>query len=482
MFSDFNIRVQPQVHFLTEEQVKEIHNRALLVLERTGVEVHDEEVLDLLSSAGCRVSNKRVVKIPSYLVEESISWVPKGFNLSYRTGEKNLFVQGNKSYWGTGSDLPFIRDSFSFKRRKTSLFDVEQVSKLVQSMENLDFLMCMGCAHEISPQVADKYHFVAMVENSVKPIVFTAASEENLKDIYEMATIVAGSKERLTETMFIAHYTEPIAPLIHPKDSLRKLLFCVEKKIPVIYSAATTAGQNGPATLAGSLILSVSRMLSGFVIGQLANRGAPMVITFHASSMEPSNCIHLYSSPEHVIAQAAAKDIAKYYGVPTWGRAGCTDSKVMDEQGSFEAGYEILMQALSGENLIHDVGYLESGLTASFDSIVMCNEFIGAVKRIIHGFELSEETMALDVIHEVGPSGHYLTQPHTMDHFRQEYWFPKLLDRSNYQTWNEGGEKTLFQRSNEVVKEILQKEMPPLLEKERKKEILQLAAIEHTGK
>jgi trimethylamine--corrinoid protein Co-methyltransferase len=480
MLRNFNVRVQPRVRFLEDEQLDEIHQATLEILERTGIVVFDQETLNLLAGAGCSLSEKNRVRIPPHLVEEALRSVAKRCILSYRNGSHRLFLEDRKSYWGTGSDTPYIRDSFTGERRSTHLKDVEQVSRLVDGLDHLDFLMCMGVAHELPQTIADKHHFVAMVSNTVKPIVFTASSRENLKDIYEMACLVAGSEEALQRNMFIAHYTEPVSPLIHPKDSLEKLLFCMEKNIPVIYTSATTLSQNGPATMAGALTLSTARMVSGIVIGQLKRKGARMIVTLHASAMDPRSAIHPYASPEHVIAQAAAKDIANYYGLPTWGRAGCTDSKVLDQQAAFEAGYEILMQALSGENLIHDVGYIESGLTASWDSIVMCNEFIGAATRVADGFELSEETLALDVIDKVGPSGHFLTEPHTIRHFRKETWIPKLIDRNNIQKWEEEGKTTLLDRVNRRVKAILNTHQPEPLDQKLVKELRRIANKDHT--
>jgi trimethylamine--corrinoid protein Co-methyltransferase len=480
MFRNFKTRIQPQVRFLTDEQIYEFHLCALEVLERTGVEVHDEETLNMLSGAGCKVEGNNRVRIPSHLVEDALQSLPNRVVLTYRDGSQRLFLEDKKSYWGTGSDVPYILDSFTGKRRQTTLKDVEQVSRLTDALDNFDFLMCMGVAHDLPHSIADKHHFVAMVANSVKPIVFTASSKENLEDIYQMACIVAGSKENLQQNTFIAHYTEPISPLIHPKDSLEKLLYCADREIPVIYTSASTTSQNGPATLAGALVLSIARMISGFVICQLRRKGLPMIVTFHGSSMDPRNAIHLYASPEHVILQAAGKDIANYYNIPTWGRAGCTESKILDQQAGFETGYEILMHALSGENLIHDVGYIESGLTASWDSIVMCNDLIGAAKRVVDGFELSEETLALEVIDRVGPSGHYLTDPHTIANFRQEIWMPKLLDRNNYDTWKSNGETTLGDRANAWVKEILESHEPETLSSDITKELTEMANKDNT--
>ena len=475
--SEANIR--PSVRFLNDGDVRAVHSAALEILERTGVIVYEQEALDLLQSSGSKVSEKNRVRIPPHLVAEAVESAPDEIAIYDRKGAPAMFLEGTNSYWGPGSDTPFILDSYTGERRQTCLRDVEQVSVLVDALPNLDFLMCMGVAHELPQSVADKYHFVSMVSNTTKPIVFTASSRENLADIHQMASQVAGGASRLRERPFVIHYTEPVAPLIHPKDSLEKMLFCVEKGIPVIYSSATTAGQNGPATLAGALALSCARILSGIVIGQLKRKGAPMIVTMHASSMDPRSAIHTYASPEHVICQAAAKDLCNHYGLPTFGRAGCTDAKALDQQAAFEAGYEILMQALCGENLIHDVGYVESGLAASWDALVMCNEFIGAAKRVVEGFRLSKETLALDLIDRAGPSGHFLAEPHTVEHFREEFWLPGLLDRDNFHSWVEKGRTTLLDRAKAAVKHTLATHTPEPLSPSLAEDLAGLATQDH---
>ncbi len=482
MTKESAIYARPMLRFLDERGIEAIHRAALDILETTGVLVHHGEVVAMLAGAGCRVADKDRVAIPPELVESAVRTAPSSIVVHDRNGAPALFLEGKKSFWGTGSDTPFIVDSFTDERRQTCLSDVEQVSRLVDRLENFDFLMCMGVAHELPQTVADKHHFVAMVANTTKPMVFTAASRENLADIHRMACDVAGGQEEFKKKPFIIHYTEPIAPLIHPRDSLDKMLYCVDHGIPVVYTSATTAAQNGPATLAGSLALSVARILSGIVIGQLRSKGAKMIVTMHASSMDSRSAIHTYASPEHVLCQAAAKDMADRYGLPTWGRAGCSESKLVDQQAAFESGYEILTQAMCGENLIHDVGYLESGLTASWDAIVMANEFIGAAKRIVRGFEINEETLALDLIREVGPKGHFFAEPHTVRHFRQEFWFPQLMDRDLFHGWQQKGATTLLDRVKARVRDILASHKPKPLDAKLLEDLQKLANVDHTKK
>jgi trimethylamine--corrinoid protein Co-methyltransferase len=476
---ELNISVQPRVEFLDGKAVGEIHEAALHILEHTGIIVHHDPVVQMLSSFGCTVKKGKVVCIPSHLVEEAVQTAPSSIPIYSRKGDLSLELEQSNSYWGAGSDTPFILDPFTGSRRKTCLDDVRKASLLVDSLDNFDFMMSMGVAHDLPQNTADKHHFLTMVNNTTKPLVFTAAGKENLEDIYQMACEIAGGEDALKSRPFIIHYTEPIAPLIHPKDSLEKLLFCVEHHIPVVYTSATTAAQNGPATLAGSLALSVARILSGLVIGQLAQKGAKMIVTMHCSSMDLSNGAHTYASPEHVICQAAAKSMANYYGLPTFGRAGTTDSKVFDQQAAFEAGHEILMQSLCGENLIHDVGYIESGLTASWDSMVICNEFIGAVKRVCRGFEINRETLALDLIDKIGPEGHFMAETHTVENFRKEFWIPDLIDRSNFETWRENGETTMLDRARLKIKKIFKTHKPEFLDPKLNDYLKELADRDH---
>ena len=477
-----NVTAQPSVEFLNKGHIQEIHNAAMRILERTGVVVHHEDVVEMLRGAGCSVADdKRRVRMPAELVEEAARTTPAAVDIFDRQGQLAMVLKDRNSYWGTGSDTPFVFDSFTGQRRQSCLEDVRKVSALIDVLENYDFLMCMGVAHELPQTIADKHHFLTMVTTTTKPLVFTASSEGNLADIYDMACQVAGGEDVFKRKPFIMHYTEPIAPLIHPKDSLDKMLFCVRHGIPVIYTSATTAGQNGPVTLAGSLAMSVARILSGLVIGQLAQKGASMIVTMHGSSMEPRNAIHTYASPEHVLFQAAAKSLSEHYQLPTFGRAGTTEAKIPDQQAAFEAGYEILMHALCGENLIHDVGYLESGLTGSWDMVVMCNEFIGAAKRVARGFEVSEEAFALDLIDTVGPEGQFMDEMHTAENYRKEFWMPELLDRNNLDGWKKQGETTLLDRARVRMKDIFDNHSPEPLEAKLVESLTTLANVDHSG-
>jgi trimethylamine--corrinoid protein Co-methyltransferase len=171
--------------------------------------------------------------------------------------------------------------------------------------------------------------------------------------------------------------------------------------------------------------------------------------------MDMATTIYTYGSPELSLLQAALADISHFYHLPMFGTAGCTDSKVFDEQAAAEAMMSIFTAALSGQNLVHDVGFLENGLIGSFELLVASDEYIGMAKHFVKGIEVNPETLALEVIDKVGPGGNFVSEDHTDRHFREVEWFPKLMDRQNYSNWEGSGSKPMWQRVNERVKGIL---------------------------
>ena len=355
------------------------------------------------------------------------------------------------------------------------LEDVKRASRLADGLDNVDFIMSMGLAGDCPVERSDRYHFAAMMENSGKPIMFTAWSLEGLEEIYRMAAIAAGGTDRLQRRPFLIHYAMSIAPFIHPKDSLQKVLFCAEKHIPVEYHSVDIGGSTAPATLAGSFVQGNARMLSGLVIHQLKSPGAPLIVDTSVVFLDMKTMVSPYMSPEVLLASIMNKEMALYYGVPTFAKAGAGDAKILDQQAGVEIGMTIFNEYLIGNNLIHDMGYLEMGMTGSLESLVICDEVVSYVKRFGRGVDFSTEHLALDVIEEIGPSGNYLTHDHTLKHFREEFWFAGLMDHNNHETWVKQGSKSLFDRAHERAAQILENHSPPALEEKAAAEIYRIA-------
>ncbi len=460
--SNYSAQVSPGIRLLSEDQKGDIHSATLELLRRTGVDVLVPEVRDLLKKAGCWMDGERV-RIPPHLIEWAIRTAPNRVVLCDQEGNPAMELEGRKGYYGTGSDTPFVIDAYTGERRQAVLQDIVNVAKLIDALEHLDFLMCMGIASDVTEQLSDLYHFREMLHNTTKPIIYTAWSRGNLEDIVEMAEVVAGGAEALRRSPFMALYSEPISPLTHAQESCEKLLFLAEKGLPVVYTPGIMVGATAPVTIAGALVQANAEQLSGLLITQLIREGAPMIGAGGILFMDMSQGLISYAAPEFMLGNTAFAEMCHFYGIPIFAFSGCSDSKTFDQQAAAEGAIWMMITALGGGNLIHDVGYIESGITASYQQIVAMDEVAGLVKRFLNGIEISAETIALDVIDQVGPGGHFLEHAHTYQHFRKN-WVPDLFDRASREQWESEGQLSMGDRVAARVQEIFETHQPKPLE------------------
>ena len=449
-----------KMEVLSEDQIERILEASMEILERTGVVYHDQESIDIMKDAGCYVEGDNV-RIPSRLVEEAIRTAPGKVTLSdSRSKERVMELTGNNAYFGTGSDTPHFRDPRTEERVTASKETVAMATKTIDALENLDFVMSLGIVQDVPQPVYDRHQFQAMVENSSKPIVITANDVQGYADIIEMCEVIAGGEAELRENPFMTLYAEPISPLQHAEDAAQKLVLAGKKSLPVVYTPCIMAGGTVPATMAGAMATGLAESLSGLVLNQQTNRGNPFIMGGVFTIMDMNTTIFSYGAPEFHLMQSALGDVSNYLDIPMFGTCGCTDSKIVDEQAAIEDALSIVTTAQSGANLNHDVGYIEHGNCASLENLVISNDLIGFARRIVEGIEVNDDTLGLDVIDKVGPGGHFLGEAHTRKYFKKETWYPELFKRQFYDNWEMEGEKTLFERSNEKVKDILENHEP----------------------
>jgi len=262
---------------------------------------------------------------------------------------------------------------------------------------------------------------------------------------------------RMNPTLLL--YSEPSTPLQHSKTATDKLLFMAEQSLPVVHSPAPMMGGTAPVTLAAGLALGNAETLSSLVMHQLQRAGAPFLYGSGLHHMDMKTTISVYSAPEFQLARVAVAEMGRFYRLPTWGYAGHSDSCVLDEQAAADAAFSVLVALLGGNNLVHDIGYLEAGLTTSPEMIVLTAEMISMMRHFMAGVPLDAEALALDVIHKVGPGGDFLTQKHTLKHFR-EFWQPVLFDRRRVEDWVAAGSKATRDRARERTMALMQDHRP----------------------
>jgi len=457
-----NMRTNASLQFstLSPDQIEEIFNSSLEVLEGVGMMIMSDEVVDMLKKAGATVDANGRVHIPGYLVKRALGLAPSRIVLSGRDGSRKVVLQKDHIYYGTGSDTPFMVDPRTGERRSWIYDDVYNAARVADALPNIDFFMSFGLVSDVPPKTYDRAQFQAMITGTSKPMIVTAVDGQGLIDQHQMACAVLGGEDAFRANPVFGIYIEPISPLQHSSEVLDKLLYASDKGIPIVYVPAPTAGGTAPVTMAGILVQGLAESLAGLVISQLYSPGAGLIMGGVYTILDFRTMIFSYGCPELLLLSAALTDIAKWLGLPMFSTAGCSDSKLSDGQASLEAGMSILMAGLSGANLIHDVGYLESGLTGSLDQLALSDEIISMAKRLLRGIEVTPETMALDVIRDVGPGGHYLDRDHTMQHFKKEFWLPGVLDRYDFARWEETGRKTLEERVHNKVLRILEEHQP----------------------
>jgi len=454
MRSGYQVQGTPKLTVLSKSQREELHLATLEILERTGSRIFHEEALLLLEKAGADVSDSNLVRIPSSLIEWAIRCSPPRVTIFDRNGMPAMYLENGRTYFGTGSDCPNIIDHQTGQRRKFLKEDVCQGARLCDALPNIDFVMSMGLISDVPVETSDRHQFEAMVSNTTKPIVFTAHDLDGLRDIVDMAASVTGGIDKLRRNPFLILYGEPITPLKHAKESMDKLLFLAENRLPMIYAPGMLRGATAPVTTAGCLVMANAEALTGLLIAQLKREGAPVIYGGGAIPLDMRTSVGAYGAPELQVTGMALAEMAQYYRLPRFSGAGASDSKLPDQQAMIEGTISVYTQAMCGANLVHDVGFLESGLTSSYAMVVAMDEVIAMVKYIMSGITIDEETLALEVIHSVGPDGNFISDDHTLKHFRSG-WFPRILDRRNYEDWAAAGGKSLGERLNERVSEVL---------------------------
>lgn len=452
--------MQPEIRFLNPEDREAIYQGALEVLSRMGMLVLHPEGLELLRQAGCEVDEDSMVRIPAALVTRALSSAPQSIPVYDRKGELAMDLGSTRSYFGTGSDLIYALDGQSFERSVASLEDVARAARVCDALPNIDFVMSFAHPSELSPHVAYMASFQAMAENTVKPIVNTAEGRSDLAEMRQIGILLRGSDQALRERPYTIQYAEPISPLKHPFHSVDKLLFCAESGIPCIYSPAPMAGSTAPMSMAGHVVQGLAESLFGLVMHQLKAPGAPFIMGMGAAVLDMVSSECSYNAPEYYLSYMAMIEMSHHLDLPSWGYAGTSDAQIPDGQATFEAGMMTFLSAMSGANLNHDVGYLDFGRTGSLEMIVICNEIIGQIRRMQKGVPVDASTLALEVIREVGPGGHYLMHEHTLDHVRSTQWRPKLFSRVGRDAWEQQGRLSLLDRAGQELESILASHEP----------------------
>jgi trimethylamine--corrinoid protein Co-methyltransferase len=300
------------------------------------------------------------------------------------------------------------------------------VARLCEALPEIGFVMSLGSISDVRAGLEDVHEFAEMIQNSSKPIIAWGHSIQGCKAIHAIAQAVSGGEEALRHRPSYIFYNEPISPLSTDFQATDKLMYCAENGIPQIFAPANSAGATVPATHAGHLVVTLAESLLGVVLSQLAMPGACIIIGGTQSILDMHHGTFSYGAPELSILSAGLAELAEHIGLPVFTAAGCSDSKTLDEQAALESSLSIHSALLSAGTLVHDLGFLESGMTGSLELLVLADEGISMARHIVRGVDVTEDSLAEEAIREAGPGGDYQGLEHTRS-WRDTRWSASLF-------------------------------------------------------
>ena len=449
---------------LSSTDIETIHDASLTILEKIGMtyETGLDGTLDMLESHGAKVDRENSkIYFDRDLVTSQADLAPQQVILYSRDGRNDLDLIHHRVYLGTGGAAVKILDIETGDARPTTLNDLYRLARLTEKLDHIHFFVRPCIPTDIPVTEYDTNAAFAGLKGTAKHFMTGATNEEGLHKILDMAAMIAGSMNQLTEKPIVSVIASfAISPLKLCTQSTLIMQAAVRNRIPVALSAAPMAGSTSPVTMAGTLTQLHAEQLAGIVICQLTNPGAPILYGGIPGRANLRSLAYQGGAVECGMMNAAIHQLAHHIKVPNYNSSGLTDSKIPDAQAGWEKALTTVLAAMGGSNYVHHAaGMLESMLTVAYEQYVIDDEIIGMCCKVLEGIAVDEEHLALDAIAEVGPGGSFITSSHTMTHMRQEYFSGNnSSDQNSREKWIETGSLDTRARARDIAKTILAQE------------------------
>ena len=453
------------LNILPPEAEEQVHRATLKILREHGVIFEDARALDLFRRAGLRVDDteQRVFFAPEF-VEQQIRRAPPRFTLHARNPDNDVVIGGDGLVFAPVSGPPFVADREGGRRDGT----LKDQNDLVRLSEVLD-VMHHGC-----PEVAVKdlpvetrhldilYHQIRL---SAKGMIGDAWSTLRARDHIDMMAIVFGNREAILDRPAIVGIINSNSPLRYDSNMAEGLIEYADAGQVNIITPFIMAGATSPVTLAAAVAQQNAECLAAVVLAETVRPGAPVMYGSFLTGLEMRTGAPAFGRPEAALGILSSAQMARRYNLPCRAGGVLTNSKVPDAQAGWEKMMQLWPIVLGGcHYVLHGAGWLDGGLTASFEQMVLDAEMLEMLPRFFAGVPVSDETLALDVIAHVGAGGHFLGEEHTRKHFRSEFYFPNLADTEAYESWVKKGEKDAGARASERWKKLLALYQEPRLD------------------
>ncbi len=449
--------MKPILQYLSQEEVAVIHESALKILSEIGFRFPLEDALTLLEKEGAHVHG-HVARIPRELVVRAMERVPKRDQVTLygRDRRHDLTFDKHEPTLACMTMAVSVIDPYTREKRPATDKDLADLTRIADQLDHIKVNGGLITPQEVPGAFNDWYTWATTLKNTTKHITGGMLGARCVRDAARMASIAVGSEEEFRSRPFISGWVLTLPPLGIDRESLDAMMEMSRWNIPFMLSSGPMMGASSPVTVAGTLAQAHAEILACIVLAQLTHPGCPVVYTSFARGLDMRTGAVTMASPEFAILKVAMAQMGHFLGLPVRMPGMLRDSKMLDAQAGFETGMVGTACALTADLI--DGMQLDSDLLVDFADLVFCNECMGALKRFSEQVTVSEETLALDALREVGHGGSFLGHDHTLRHFRKELWHPILMERRNWEKWKRDGGLTMTEVANKRMLEILEAE------------------------
>jgi trimethylamine---corrinoid protein Co-methyltransferase len=453
------------VEILSADQVETIHRASLRILEEIGMEVLGDRALDLLGRAGATIDQgRRNVRLDGAMVEELVALAPATFTLHARNPERNVVLGGHHLVFSSVGGPAFVAD-LDRGRRPGTFADFRDYVKVIAGL-NIIHQEAGGPLEPTDLPVETRHldMYEALVTLLDKTWHCLGAGTHLVDDAIEIACLARGvDRDALAREPSLITIINTNSPLRLDGPMSDGLIEMAIHSQPVVATPFTLAGAMTPVSLAGAIAQQNAEALFCIALAQLARPGAPMIYGSFTSNVDMRTGSPAFGTPEYVKGALASGQMARRYGLP-WRSSNATGSNVVDAQAAYESEMAVWGAVMGGVNLLYQgAGWLEGGLTASFEKLIVDAEILQMIAEVLVPFPIDDASLGLDAIAAVGPGGHFFGTAHTLERYETAFYRPLVSDWRNFETWQDDGARTATERANGIWKQLLAEyEQPPI--------------------
>lgn len=450
---------------LNSLEIARLHDASLDILENVGLLVRNVRAREIFRAQGLTVGDDEIVKFPRAVIEGALACVPPTFTFYARDPKYDRTLPQDRPVIMTASSAPNLLDPVTGTERRAYSDDIARIARLIHTLDGFDVFSVATLAEDAPLEQFSITRLYPALKNCLKPLRLSASSANDVRQIFRLGVLAAGSEQAYRERPFITHHYCPIvSPLAFDLDSTDELIFACEENLPSYATLVPNGGMSSPYTLLGTLVQANAEFLAYAALTQMIRSGKALIYSTLPTLADLRRGNYAPGSIENGMLVMGAVQMARFYNVPGAGYLGLTNSKVNDAQSGYEAGMSNVAALLAGCDLFSMGGLLDALMCFDFGKAVTDGEIGLMLKRMARGLQFTDENLALDVIAETGPAGMFIDKPQTYALMKETMLIPDIADRDPRNRWEKFGALDAQARALKRVHALFSHDHPSLLD------------------